>query len=151
MTSIKIGLFLVCLIGSLNQIQAQQAVSVSDNPLPSVVLPPEMDRVLRDYERAWQAKNAEALAALFTPDGFVMQPSRPPVRGHDGLMRAYQSAGGPLFLRALSFAQADTVGYIIGTYRYTDVGSNAGKFILTLRRHPGERWMIAADMDNSIK
>lgn len=151
MKSIKISLFLLCLVGGLNLVRAQPVVSVADDSLPSVVLPPEIDRVLRDYERAWQDKNAEALVALFTPGGFVMQPSRPPIRGHEGLMKAYQNSGGPLFLRALSFAQADTVAYIIGAYRYKDVGSDAGKFILALRRQPGERWMIAADMDNSIK
>lgn len=138
-------------MGTMNLIHGQQVVSVTDDSLPSVVLPPEIDRVLRDYERAWQNKDAEALVALFTPYGFVMQPSRPPVRGYDGLMKAYQSAGGPLFLRALSFAQADTVAYIMGAYRYENVSSDSGKFILALRRHPGERWMIAADMDNSIK
>ena len=39
--------------------------------LPSIVLPDELDRVLRDYERAWRAGDENALAALFTEDGFV--------------------------------------------------------------------------------
>jgi hypothetical protein len=35
-------------------------------PLPSVALPPGLDHVLRDYERAWRARDADALAGLFT-------------------------------------------------------------------------------------
>src|SRR5688572_10747688 len=46
--------------------------------LPSVALPAALDRVLRDYERAWRANDAPALAALFAEDGFVMQGGRPP-------------------------------------------------------------------------
>lgn len=53
-------------------------------PLPSVNLPPALDRVLRDYERAWQARDAAGLAALFTEDGMTLSnnnnqpPRRPP-------------------------------------------------------------------------
>ena len=53
--------------------------------LPSVTLPQELDRVLRDYEREWKAGSASGLVALFVEDGFVLQPGRPPVRGHAGL------------------------------------------------------------------
>lgn len=130
---------------------AQQPPVSRPDSLPSIVLPPEMDRVLRDYERAWQAKDTQALVALFVPDGFVMQPQRPPIRGHAGLTQAYQGSGGPLYLRPLAFAQSDTVGYIIGAFRFKPVGGDAGKFILALRRTPGNRWLIAADMDNSIR
>jgi hypothetical protein len=40
--------------------------------LPSVTLPPELDRVLRDYETAWTAKDAARLAKLFAEDGYVL-------------------------------------------------------------------------------
>src|SRR3546814_2102196 len=49
--------------------------------IPDVTLPPELDRVLRDYERAWRAGDAAALASLFTEDGFILQSNRPPIRG----------------------------------------------------------------------
>ena len=35
-------------------------------PLPSVTLPAALARVLTDYETAWRARDAKALAALFT-------------------------------------------------------------------------------------
>ena len=118
-------------------------------PLPSVALPPELDRVLRDYEREWQAKSPAGLAALFVEDGFVLQGGRPPVRGRAGITEAYQrSGGGPLALRALAFATADTVGYIIGAYSSAPGAPDIGKFILAVRRQRGGAWRIAADMDN---
>jgi len=116
--------------------------------LPSVTLPPDLDRVLRDYERAWGARDAAGLAALFASDGFVMRPGSPPVRGREAIERAYAGSGGPLHLRALAYAAADSVAYIIGAFAGSDAQRDAGKFILPLRRGPGGRWLIAADMDN---
>src|SRR3546814_2135777 len=51
--------------------------------IPDVTLPPELDRVLRDYERAWRAGDAAALASLFTEDGFILQSNRPPIRSEE--------------------------------------------------------------------
>ena len=116
--------------------------------LPSVTLPAELERVLRDYEREWSARNPEGLAALFTDDGFVLQPGRAPVRGRAAIAEAYRGSGGPLALRALAYATADTVGYIIGGYAVGTGEPDIGKFTLTLRRSPGGPWRIASDMDN---
>lgn len=117
--------------------------------LPSIPLPPELDRVLRDYERAWRAGDAAALAALFAEDGFVLQSNRPPVRGRTAIQAAYAGeGGGPLRLRALAFASEDTIAYIIGGYGYGDKPGDTGKFTLTLRRAPGGPWLIYSDMDN---
>lgn len=117
--------------------------------LPSIALPPELDRVLRDYERAWRAGDAAALAALFAEDGFVLQSNRPPVRGRAAIQAAYAGeGGGPLRLRALAFASEDTIAYIVGGYGYGDKPGDTGKFTLTLRRAPGKPWLIHSDMDN---
>ena len=116
--------------------------------LPFVTLPPAMDRVLRDYERAWRARDAAGLAALFTEDGFVLAGGRPPSRGTAAIERPYATGGGPLELRALAYAESDTVGYIIGTYGPSTEELRMGKFVLLLRRAPGGPWRIAADMDN---
>ena len=117
-------------------------------PLPTVALPPALDRVLRDYETAWRARDAAGLARLFTEDGFVLSGGQPPVRGRAAIETRYANAGGPLHLRAIAFAADDTVGYIIGTFGPTPENINAGKFTLTLRRAPAGRWLIASDMDN---
>ncbi len=144
-------LFLLCPANYLFAQQASSSFPPTDS-LPSVKLPPEIDRVLRDYEREWQANNTEALVSLFVPDGFVLQPRRPAIRGQANLKEAYRTgAGQPLFLRALSFAQDGSVGYIIGAYRAVATGPDIGKFILALRKGVDGRWLIAADMDNSVR
>jgi ketosteroid isomerase-like protein len=113
-----------------------------------VELPPAIDRVLRDYERAWQAKDPAALAALFAEDGFVLGNGRPPVRGRAGIRAAYEGSGGPLALRALAYAAEGTVGYVIGAYGPGGGQGDTGKFVLALRRDAAGRWLIAADIDN---
>lgn len=114
-------------------------------PLPSVDLPPELDRVLRDYEKHWKANNGEALSELFTDDGFINRNGW--IRGRDAIRQAYARSGGDLRLRALGYAAGDTVGYIVGGYRYGDAANDGGKFVLALRRAPRGEWKIAADLD----
>ena len=127
---------------------AARAQDAPAPPLPSAQLPPEVERVLRDYERAWRAGDEAALAGLFTEDGFILQNGRPPVRGRDAIRQAYADSEGPLRLRALGYAAGDSVGYIVGAYGYGEGDADMGKFVLALRRAPGGPWQIAADIDN---
>lgn len=115
--------------------------------LPTVELPAELDRVLRDYERAWQARDADGLAALFTEDGFVLRPGYPPVRGREAIRAAYATSGGPLTLVAYAWDADGDLGHIIGGYGAFADMPPGGKFVLTLRRVEG-RWLIVSDMDN---
>jgi uncharacterized protein (TIGR02246 family) len=128
---------------------AQQAQAVTPVPLPSLALPPELDRVLRDYERAWKAREAAALAALFAENGFVMSNGSPPVSGRAAIREAYANSGGPLALRAFAWATEGKIGYIIGGFGGDAARTDSGKFILALERAADGRWLIAADMDNS--
>ncbi len=125
------------------------AQSAAPEPLPSVVLPPAVDRVLRDYEKAWQARDAAALASLFTEDGFVLSNGKPPVRGRAAIKQAYADGGGPLALRALAYSLDGATGYIIGAYAGTKDSPDEGKFILALNKDRKGRWLIAADIDNT--
>jgi len=122
--------------------------SAEESPLPSVSLPPELARVLTDYEAAWRAKDAAALARLFAEDGFVLQRNKPPVRGRDAIEKAYAGAGGSLALRALAYAVEGPVGYIIGGYAARAGEPDDGKFTLTLKKAPTGKWLIMSDMDN---
>ena len=127
---------------------AQTPAAPAPARMPSVELPPELDRVLRDYEKGWQGKDENALASIFAEDGFVLASGKPPVRGRDAIREAYKDSGGPLALRALAYATDGNVGWIIGAFG-GDSSSDFGKFVLALRRGKDGRWMIAADIDNS--
>ena len=124
--------------------------TVAAAELPDVALPPELDRVLRDYERAWRAGDATGIASLFTEDGFLLQNHRPPIRGRAAIQAVYAGEqGGPLRLRALAYAAGDTIGYIVGGYRYGDAAHDIGKFTITLQREHGGPWLISSDMDSN--
>jgi len=115
---------------------------------PSVPLPPELARVLTDYERAWSKGDSAGLAQLFAEDGFVLSRENPPVRGRAAIGRFYSGPGGPLSLRAMAFAMERNVGYIIGGYSDRPGVPDDGKFTLTLRKDVAGRWLIVSDMDN---
>jgi ketosteroid isomerase-like protein len=115
----------------------------------SVRLPPELARVLTDYETAWRAGDGAALARLFDPDGFVLANGGPPVRGREAIRRYYKGPGGPLVLRAFAFATEGKVGYIVGGFARQAGQPDVGKFTLTLHRDADGRWLIASDMDNA--
>ena len=115
----------------------------------SIVLPPELARVLTDYETGWKAGDAAALARLFTEDGFVLSPGQPPVKGRAAIQKLYNGKGSPLSLRAFAYAMHGDVGYIIGGYSSEPGMPDDGKFTLTLRKDEHGRWLIVSDMDNS--
>lgn len=117
--------------------------------LPSIALPAPLERVLRDYERGWRAGSATEVASLFAETGMALPNGRPPAKGRTAIAAAYAGPGGDLRLRALAFATADSVGYIIGAYRYGDGSGDLGKFILALARRADGQWLIAADIDNT--
>ncbi len=94
--------------------------------LSSIPLPPPLERVLRDYEKAWQARDAPALAALFEEHGFVLASGRLPVRGRAAIRAAYANSGGPISLRALAYATESSVGYIIGAYGHGEGSGDVG-------------------------
>ena len=117
--------------------------------LPSVQLPPELDRVLRDYERHWRDDDPAALADLFTPDGLIFRNGW--LQGRDTI-RATLRGGGDLRLRAVAWAADRDVAYIIGAYGYGDDAAHhdTGVFTLPLRRDSDGAWRIAADLDRGI-
>lgn len=139
----------LCIVILASSLPAQSPAD-SAPPLPSITLPAELDRVLRDYEKAWGAGDASALVALFTEDAFLLQPGRPAIRGRAQLEARYRGqGGGPLRLRPLSYSLDGNTGFIIGAFGYDGRPGDLGKFTLTLKRSSGGRWLIFSDMDNS--
>jgi hypothetical protein len=127
------------------------ALAQSRDPLglDPVPLPPALDRVLRDYEAAWEAGDGGRLAGLFTEDGMALNNGTLPRQGRSRIAQMISQPGGDLQLRAFAWATSDSVGYIIGGYRYPGMTGPGGKFLLALRRGADGRWLIAADMDNN--
>lgn len=115
---------------------------------PSVKLPPDLARVLTDYEAAWAKRDAAALAGLFAEDGFVLPNGGTPVRGRAAIQKHYTGHGGPLSLRAVAYAAEGGVGYILGGYTDTAGKPDTGKFTLTLKKSPDGHWLIMSDMDS---
>jgi ketosteroid isomerase-like protein len=103
--------------------------------------------VLTDYEAAWRAKDAAALARLFADDRVVVPNACPPVKGRQRVQECYAGSGGPLFLRAVAHNTDGALGYIIGAYRDEENGPDRGKFTLTIAKDADGRWLIVADMD----
>ena len=111
MHSLLLSLMLLTL-GSVSAL-GQPAPQSADAP---IVLPPELARVLTDYEAYWKAGDAAALARLFTDDGFVLPPGQPLVRGRAAIQKLYTGPGAPVSLRAFAYAMHGKVGYIIGGF-----------------------------------
>ena len=118
--------------------------------IPYITLPVELDRVLRDYERLWEAGDGDGLAELFAEDGFVLSNERRPARGRPAIRGRYDNPSGDLVLKALAYGTGGNVGYVVGLYAYGEA-PDQGKFLLALRRDASGRWLIAADMDNAIQ
>lgn len=141
----KIAMWTVA--AALAVVTGADAQTPATEPLSSVTLPVSIARVLTDYQTAWRAKDAAALAGLFADDRVVVPNACPPVRGRQRVQECYAGSGGPLLLRAVAHNTDGALGYIIGAYRDGENGPDRGKFTLTIAKDPDGRWLIVADMD----
>lgn len=85
---------------------------------------------------------------MFTDDGVAVQSGSPIRRGRAAIAEGITGPGGALELTGYAFSVSDTVGYIVGGYRYPQATGPVGRFVLALRMGAGGRWLIAADLDN---
>lgn len=134
--------------GAVEAVAAQSGDSIAEASPPSVELPADLARVLRDYEGHWERGEADLLSRLFVEEGLIVRDGRW-LRGRDAIRRAYESASGPLRLRAIAFGAGGDAGYIVGAYGYGDgvAPRDRGLFVLTLRRESSGRWLIVSDVD----
>jgi predicted TIM-barrel fold metal-dependent hydrolase len=113
-------------------------------PLVEVTLAPEIDGVIREWERATKVADDSSLAALFTADGLLGQPTGW-VRGRAAIRAAAGNQGpADLRVRAHAFSIADSVATVTGSL--ADQTSTAirdvAKVTFTLRRDRGGRWLV---------
>jgi ketosteroid isomerase-like protein len=119
------------------------------NTPATVTLPADLDRVLKDYEKAWIAKDTAALAKLFTSDGMALPSGQVPAQGEESIRKAYSpNVGAVLNLRPIAYSASGDLAYVVGGWGSATDKPEYGKFVLVLRKVNG-RWLIAADMDNS--
>jgi ketosteroid isomerase-like protein len=128
---------------------SKKAPTATESGQASVILPPELARVLTDYEVAWKAGDGAALSRLFSEEGFVLPQGQAPAKGRAAIQKLYMRDGSPLALRAFAYATDGNVGYILGGYSAERGKPDDGKFTLTLRKSEDGRWLIVSDMDNS--
>jgi ketosteroid isomerase-like protein len=146
-TQLVVGLFLA----GVGPLHGQDPDPGEADPQPSVQLPDDLARVLRDYERHWSAGSANELAALFVERGLIVRQGSW-IRGREAIAQAYQNASGPIQLRAIEYATDGDVGYIVGAYGYGQDRpmEDRGMFVLTLRRESSGRWLIVSDLDRGV-
>ena len=119
----------------------------------AVELPPALDRVLRDFEVHWHARDPAAMAELFTDDG-MMRFGDAWRRGRASLRVSLLDAmsGSDLRLWAQQFGMGDSVAYIAGSYGHRTRPDRAdiGRLHFSLRKGTDGTWRIAAAMIESV-
>ncbi len=106
------------------------------------------------WEEALNAKDIEALVALYTGDARLMPPDGATVSGSEAVREIFGGmidAGVGVTLTTVEAAVSGDMGHNIGTYT-TSVGGevvDTGKFVEIWQRGDDGMWRIAADIWNS--
>lgn len=112
-------------------------------------------RAMRDeWQSAFEAGDADALAAMYAEDGAVLPPNAETVSGRAAIAEFWrnlsESGIGGLVEDSEAYAQGD-LGYKRGRYTMTDADGNVidqGKYIEIWRQVDGE-WQLQRDIFNS--
>ncbi|HEY3013418.1 MAG TPA: nuclear transport factor 2 family protein [Gemmatimonadales bacterium] len=120
----------------------------------------EIRRGDEEFFAAAKARDANAIAALYSDDAISMPPNSPPLVGHDAILKYNQDfvkapgltiSGGPETIR---FSDDGTMAYETGRYSvsYADpkgrTVKDEGKYLNVLRREGG-KWKVVADAFSS--
>ncbi len=120
----------------------------NDPPLPTIELPQELERLLREREKGWNDKTA--LARLFTEDSMVLDTHESRwVRGRDGVTEYLAGAfAKPHRVTPVGYAIKGTAAHIAGYFtRPLEDGSTRyfGHVLLSLQKGADNVWRIAAE------
>ena len=110
---------------------------------------PTLDKLAREFEAAFNARDAKKVAALYAEDAVAMPPNRPMVKGRAAIEADLQQdfKGGVTNLKLMPFDSAiiGDRGYEAGTSTVTVNGKPiAGKYVVIYKR-VGKEWLIAYD------
>lgn len=104
-------------------------------------------RVAEEWKAAYNAKDAAAVASLYTTDGYYLS-AHVVAHGRAEIQAYFQrgiDAGGHIdAIQILSSGQSGDLGYTVGTYEATNAGQKVrGRNVVVLRKD-GDRWRMVA-------
>jgi uncharacterized protein (TIGR02246 family) len=126
--------------------------------LDTAAVADEMKRGSGDWAAAYNAGDADKIAAMYAADAVLMPPHAPAAQGGDAIRQfvANDSAtakanGVTLAIEPTASGASGDIAWQSGTYKITDAGGNAvdaGKFV-ELRQNVDGAWKITRDIWNS--
>jgi ketosteroid isomerase-like protein len=116
--------------------------------------PSEITARSAEWDAALNAKDVDAIAALYTDDARVLPPNRPMTVGTEGVRAEFGGmieAGLSVKLTSLEASVSGGIGHNVGTYALSagDTVVDVGKFIETWERGDDGAWRISNDIYNS--
>jgi uncharacterized protein (TIGR02246 family) len=113
---------------------------------------------VEEMRAAFNAKDPDKVAALFSANGIVMPPNQATARSRESVREYYAARFGEgatgLELEARDISGTATLAYVSGDYRLNSVGGagepqrDRGKFVWVLRK-TNDRWFIEYVIFNS--
>lgn len=112
-----------------------------------------------EWVAAANAKDSARVAALYAENAVLMPPNAPMAKGRPAIQAVWQGMmdenARDIALTAVDRSVSGDLGYEAGTYTLNmgapggPVASDKGKYLMTLRRGPGGKWLIQNDIFNS--
>ena len=124
------------------------------NQAPMSTDPSVLSSQTEAWEAAFNAKDIDALVALYTSDARVLPPNAEMASGSDSvrtIFGGFIDAGIGGELTSIETRVSGDIGYDVGTYAlHNDDGPvDTGKFITTFQRGDDGEWRISNDIFNS--
>lgn len=112
----------------------------------------ELQSLLDDYARAYQAGDASACAKLYTPDGELHSPYAPPARGRSEIEALHkvwtEHVSGEKRLAIVQAGASGDLAWCLATYSEGNVTGN-GTSLNVLERQADGSWLIRMSSLNS--
>ena len=114
----------------------------------------EIEQRVREFEAAFNRRDAAALAAMYTEDARLLPPGSEMASGRPAIQQFWQGAfdmgvsGGEL--RPQQIEARDDLAYEMSTatLRMGDAGTQAVKYVVVWKRQTGGAWQLAVDIWN---
>jgi len=124
---------------------------------PAMKTDPTLTKLAKEFEAAFNLKDAAKVAGFYTDDAVVNPPNEPAVRGRANIEAWFKKGFGTftgITLTPVESAISGSLAYEAGTY---SIGvappggakmTDTGKYVVVLKQ-VGGKWLIAQDIFNS--